>query len=217
MPAPSPPTAARLRFAPDYEETVGLDDGTFVTLRLVRPTDAPLLIHEFGELSARSRYMRFFGMKNSLSPTEVTQLLGVDGWNHVAIGAIQRGPSGEDGVGVARFIRLEKDPEAADFAISVVDRLQGRGLGRILLERLIEAARDRGIKRFRFDVLSENARMLNLVHDVAPGAARTTDGTETHFDLPLELAPGRFPSPGALLLRMMRLRWLRPAAPSQTR
>jgi RimJ/RimL family protein N-acetyltransferase len=179
----------RLKLGLDYEETVGLDDGTFVTLRLVRPTDAPLLIHEFGELSAHSRYMRFFGMKNSLSPTEIRHLLGVDGWNHVAILAVQREPSGEEGVGVARFIRLGNDPEAADFAISVVDRLQGRGLGRILLERLIVAARERGIKRFRFEVLSDNARMLNLVHDVAPSAMRTSDGSETHFDLPLDLPP----------------------------
>lgn len=180
----------RLRFAPDYEERAWLDDGTFVTLRFVRPTDAPLLIQEFGELSARSRYLRFFGVKNSLSADDVCHLLDVDGWNHVAIWAVQRGSAGEEAVGVARFIRLGPDPEAADFAISVVDRLQGRGLGRILLERLIEAARERQIKRFRFEVLTENARMLNLVHDVAPDARRTADGTEVLVDLSLGGSPG---------------------------
>jgi GNAT superfamily N-acetyltransferase len=178
--------AGELRFTSDYEETVLLEDGTVVVLRLVRPDDAPLLLKGFGELSAASRYLRFFGVKSTLSPAEVAYLSHVDGWDHFALGAALAETHPLEGVGVARFIRLKRDPEAAEFAIAVVDRLQGRGLGRILLERLIAAARERRIKRFVFDVLSGNARMVNLVHDVAPDARRTCDGPEVHFEVALD-------------------------------
>ena len=45
----------------------------------------------------------------------------------------------------------------------VQDGWQGRGLGAVLLEDLLEAARARGIQRFRAYVLADNYRMLKLL------------------------------------------------------
>lgn len=176
-----------LRFGSGYQEVVQLQDGTELTLRLVHPEDAPLLLDGFQQLSAASRYMRFFGVKGSLSLKEVAYLTDVDGVNHFAIGAILAGPQGKEGVGIARFIRRKNEPKVAELAVAVVDRLQGRGLGRILLERLLAAARERGIERFRFDVLAGNARMLNLLHDVVPDATQMPDGTEIRFEVPIDM------------------------------
>jgi GNAT superfamily N-acetyltransferase len=181
-----PGTAVALRFPADYEEVVMLEDGTSITLRLVQGADAPLLLRGFQELSPVSRYMRFFGVKSSLSTNEVRYLTTVDGVNHFAICALLTGAAGEEGVGVARFVRFPTDPGAAEMAIVVADRLQRKGFGRLLLERLIAAARERQITRFRFDVLASNARMRNLLRDVVPGARSVADGSEIHFDMSLK-------------------------------
>ncbi len=177
------------RFDASYRETVVLQDGTSVDLRLVRREDAPLLIEGFKQLSAKSRYMRFFASKGSLSPAEVKYFTEIDGESHFAFGAVLLRDRREEGVGVARFVRLRDEPDVAEPAITVIDRLQGKGLGRILLERLIAAARERGIRRFRFEVVSGNTRMRNLVRDVIPDAPQNDEGTTIRFDVPLESHP----------------------------
>jgi len=75
-----------------------------------------------------------------------------------------------DGVGIARFIRLADEPDVAEPAIVVVDEMQGHGLGRLLMERLIEAAVERGVKRFRSDFLAINRPMKELLTHVSPAA-----------------------------------------------
>ena len=56
--------------------------------------------------------------------------------------------SGERIIAVGRYIRNSKEDEAAEVSFMVRDDWQNRGIGRILLEKLISIARDRGIKRF---------------------------------------------------------------------
>src|SRR5262245_36906785 len=95
-----------LRFHHDYQEEVALDDGSRVTLRLVRPGDKPLLLEAFARLSPESRYRRFLGPKSNLSPAELRYLTECDGVDHFALGAVVRDDAGEHGLGVGRIIRL---------------------------------------------------------------------------------------------------------------
>src|SRR5215813_10393760 len=141
------------RFDADYREKVVLKGGTEVVLRLVRPDDKPLFVAGFARLSPESRYFRFFTGKDHLTDAELRYLTELDGENHLAIGAL--GPDGQ-GAGVARFIRLAQEPEVAELAVTVVDSMQRKGLGRILSERLMAAARERGVKRLRAEILAEN-------------------------------------------------------------
>jgi RimJ/RimL family protein N-acetyltransferase len=178
--------AAGRRFHGGYAEPVVLADGTPVLVRLLRPEDAPLLVEAFGRLSDESRHMRFHGAKSSLSPAEVKYLTELDGDNHFALGAVVEDGGRGEGVGVARFIRQAGDPRTAEVAIVVADRLQGKGLGRVLLERLIAAARERGVGRFRFNVLSTNQGMRDLLHGVVPAAVEEDDGSLVRFSVALD-------------------------------
>jgi N-acetylglutamate synthase-like GNAT family acetyltransferase len=54
-----------------------------------------------------------------------------------------------EGVGVARYVRDNDDPEQAEFACTVADAWQERGVGSMLAERLAGRARAAGIERFR--------------------------------------------------------------------
>ena len=158
-------------FAADYVEHVTLRDGTAVILRLVTPDDKELLRRGFENWSPESRYARFFVPKLRLSDEELTYLCDVDQENHFALGAIREGDGEPRGLGIARFIRLPSEPGepvTAEAAIAVSDEMQGKGLGRILFERLVAAAAERGIERFRCEVLGTNSSMKTLVDALAP-------------------------------------------------
>ncbi|MFE8600588.1 GNAT family N-acetyltransferase [Archangium violaceum] len=178
------------RFHSQYRERMSLADGTWAELRMVRPQDAALLKEGFERLSPRSRFQRFLSAKPRLSAEELRYLTSVDGERHVAIGAVTWSPAGKElGLGVARFFRLAHAPEVAEVAITVVDDAQGKGLGRILLDKLVEAARERGVERFDFRVLAGNVPMYKLVQTLAP-CEPEQDEESLCFSVPLG-APAR--------------------------
>ncbi len=159
--------AARYRLDQAYEEDVVLYDGVLVRLRLVRPSDKATLARGFERLSPESRYRRFLSPKPSLSAEELRYLTEVDGIDHFAIGAVKLMPDGgEEGLAIARFVRLKSAPEVAEAAIAVVDHAQRKGLGRNLLDRLAAAASERGIKRFRCEVLASNVPIQRLLSEI---------------------------------------------------
>jgi GNAT superfamily N-acetyltransferase len=158
-------------YAADYVEHVTLRDGLAVLLRLVTPDDKDLLRRGFDNWSPESRYARFFVPKLRLTDDELTYLCDVDQESHFALGAIREGDGEPRGLGIARFIRLPAEagePVTAEAAIAVCDEMQGKGLGRVLFERLVAAAAERGIERFRCEVLGNNSSMKTLVDALAP-------------------------------------------------
>ena len=161
-------------FSLDYLERAVLRDGTAVQLRLVVPEDKEILRAGFERLSPASRYARFFAPKAQLSDDELRYLCEVDHDRHVAIGAVRDdGEAGEPGaapvgLGIARFIRLADRSHTAEAAIAVVDEVQHQGLGRLLFLRLVAAAAERGIERFRCEVLGSNAGMAGLLAQISP-------------------------------------------------
>jgi acetyltransferase len=54
------------------------------------------------------------------------------------------------------------DPASAEFALVVADAWQGQGLGRRLLERLLERAAEAGVRKLNGFVLADNAPMRAL-------------------------------------------------------
>ena len=84
-----------------------LKDGTRITLRPIQPDDGDALRAAFARLSPESRYRRFFSSVNELSDAVVHYLTHVDGRDHVAI--VAESFDLRKGLGVARFIRLEKE------------------------------------------------------------------------------------------------------------
>jgi len=181
-----------------------LADGTVVLIRPIRPEDAALIREGFERLSPESRYRRFFGAIPHLTDEVLEYLTNVDGVTHVAFVASQvtLDLKTERGLGVARFVRLADDPEVAEAAVTVVDDMQRKGIGRILLSTLADAARERGIKRFRGEVLATNEPMQQILADVSAHVVRA-DGVTAEYDVELEppTANGHGPSALARLLR----------------
>jgi RimJ/RimL family protein N-acetyltransferase len=140
---------------------VVLADGTRIELRPLSLRDREVYLRGFEHLSERSRYLRFFSPKNSLSEAELRYFLDVDHHDHEAIAAVDADTG--DGVGVARFIRDPAEPDTAEVSVAVVDDHQGRGLAPLLLQRIAERARQEGVRHFRATMLADNARVLGMI------------------------------------------------------
>jgi RimJ/RimL family protein N-acetyltransferase len=170
---------------------VVLRDGSEVLIRQIQSADAPLLADAFARLSARSRRMRFLTVKKELSQRELGYLTRVDHHDHEALGALNHLDG--HGVGVARYIRDARDPQAAEIAITVIDEWQGRGLGTELLARLSDRARQEGIRRFTALVAAENAAVRGLLRTAGAWLVRRESAT-MEYEIPL--MPGAEYNPG---------------------
>ncbi len=171
----------------DYREQVTLPDGTAVNLRAVRPDDKELFVRGFARMSEQSRFLRFFSSKSKLTSTELSYLTELDGERHFAIGALSVAEDGnEDGLGVGRFVCYEQEPTVAEPAVAVIDDMQGKGLGKLLLARLVAAAAERGVLRFRCHVLSENTAAMALIHKLAPQAEEHCEDSECVIEFALD-------------------------------
>lgn len=180
----------QLHFDADWREQVTLRDGRAIELRLGRADDRELLRRGFERLSPESRYRRFFTPKPRLSEAELDYLTQVDQHDHIAIGAFEETERGEEGLGVARCVRLEDQPDTAEAAVAVVDDAQGNGLGGLLFQRLAAAAREHEVRRFASTVLCDNKAMQELIAGMSDNVeSRIEDGVVYfEFDLP-EVGP----------------------------
>lgn len=179
--------ADEFRFGENYSEILSLPDGRRVRLRSIRPDDRQKMREGLARLSPKSRYRRFFTDKRTLSDKELDYLTEPDGVLHYAIVAGEIDAEGNEGLGagVARFVAQPEHPKVAEPAILVVDDFQGQGLGRALMDRLIACASERGIERFRSEVLAKNTPMLTLLDDIAPQNQVTPDGGVLVCEFPL--------------------------------
>ncbi len=70
---------------------------------------------------------------SSLSNSQLNQLTEIDNKNHLALCAYVSSQDGMFGIGVARYVRVKDEPEAAEFALTIIDAYQSQGLGTELL------------------------------------------------------------------------------------
>jgi GNAT superfamily N-acetyltransferase len=167
---------------------VSLHDGSQVLIRRVQSDDAPLLADGFARLSPSSRWMRFLAAKQNLSAAELRYLTEIDHHDHEALGALDEADG--RGVGIARYIRLREDPQAAEVAVTVLDEWQRLGLGAVLLAQLSDRARAAGIRRFTALVAAENSAGLGLLrraHAQFIGGEADT----AHYEIPLRPSAAR--------------------------
>jgi RimJ/RimL family protein N-acetyltransferase len=148
---------------PELEHTI-LEDGTALTIRPIRPDDAPRLQAFHARLSPETIYWRYLCPHPKLSAAEAERFTNVDYQHRMAFVAIQAEQEQEDVIGVARYECLRAGhADQAELAIVVEDRFQRRGIGTILLAHLTNHARTHGIRALVAEISAQNQRMLNFM------------------------------------------------------
>jgi RimJ/RimL family protein N-acetyltransferase len=167
-------TACAERYPAELEQDLVLRDGARLHVRPIRADDAERLIAFYDRLSRHTAYQRFVSIMRRLPPDWARLLAGVDYVRRLALVATADQSPDAAILAVARY-EPTNDPATAEVAFVVQDGWQGRGLGTRLLCVLLDAARARGIARFRAYVLANNTRMLDLL-------ARFTDVQEQRIE-----------------------------------
>ncbi|HLE66083.1 MAG TPA: GNAT family N-acetyltransferase [Burkholderiales bacterium] len=158
-----------------FVRTWELPDGRTVTLRPIRPEDAEIEQEFVKCLSAESRYFRFMDTLRELTPKMLVRFTQIDYEREMAfIATIEEGGR-EVEIGVVRYI-TNPDGQTCEYALVVTDAWHRRGLGRRLMELLIEVARARGLKAMVGHVLSNNQAMLELCSDLGFVIGESPDG-----------------------------------------
>jgi acetyltransferase len=137
-----------------HEATRG---GERVLIRPARPEDAALYADFLRDVSAADLRLRFFADIAELSAEERHKLAHLDYKHEMAFIALD-----EDTGRMLGLVRLkdELDEQTAEFAVLERSRLKGHGLGWLLMRRVIDYAKEKGLRRVYGDVLAENTAML---------------------------------------------------------
>lgn len=160
----------------ERSSVVVLDDGTRVLIRPIRSDDKRLLQEGIRRLSPESRYLRFLHYLERLTAAELRYLTEIDYRDHFAWVAISLDQPDQIGLGVARYIRDKTLSTQAEAAVAVIDDYQGRGLGRLLLTRLAESARENGVDAFIAYLAPESPVVSHLLQNVAAATTSNEDG-----------------------------------------
>jgi GNAT superfamily N-acetyltransferase len=145
---------------------VTLKHGTRVLLRPVTLDDKVRIANGLEQMSVESRYFRFYTTASKLSRDQLEYFTEVDDINHVAWIAVNHGAPGQQGLGIARFIRYRNNPVVAEMAFTVIDDWQHLGLGTYLVGVLYLMAQARGVEVLRAIVLPENKTVTAFIREL---------------------------------------------------
>lgn len=157
--------AARLAIRPypkELEELIALGDGRTLLLRPVRPEDEPALQETFSKLTQEEIRLRFFAPIATLSHFMAARFTQLDYDREMALILADPGIAGKSVIyGVVR-ISSDPDNERAEYAVIVHHDMTGMGLGLLLMRKIIDYCRNRGLQEIYGDVLRENTTMLKM-------------------------------------------------------
>jgi acetyltransferase len=171
----------------ELEQNFELPDGRNFCLRPILPEDEPPLQDMVHRMPSEDRRLRFFQPIKELSHAMAARLTQLDYDREMALIVTDRGMPGK--VDIWGVVRMNADPdlETAEFAIAVDRSMTGMGIGPMLMRRIVEYARKRGVKELYGSVLAENEPMLKLSRALGFTVKRELDDPGTlHVSLALQ-------------------------------
>jgi acetyltransferase len=174
----------RLDYPNQYTAPFRLRNGREVIVRPIRAEGEPLIVALHAEHSPHTIRMRFFGMVKTLSHDSLIHLCHLHYDCEMALAAVLGEGDTVRILGVSRYY-LNPETGTAEFALVVSDAYQRQGLGRHLMQRLIDIARERGVKRLVGQVLAENGPMLGLLRALGFSPSAPVEGQVMWMELEL--------------------------------
>jgi acyl-CoA hydrolase len=178
LPPPRAPYPAR------HESTATLKDGSTVCVRPIRPDDEPLMKDMFYSFSEQTVHLRFHGFVRAMPHQRLQVFCNIDYDTEMTlIGTVDQ-DGRQDVVAVGSFV-ADATRTSAEVAFAVRDDWQGKGLGTFLFARLIDIARDCGLRRFDAYVLAHNEAMLRVFHGSGLKIETSTEEGVVSFSMEL--------------------------------
>ncbi len=171
-----------------YERMVTLRAGEQVFLRPVKPTDERMVQEFFYSMSDREVYYRFLHAIKAFPRKDMQRMVNVDYHREMAIVAVTGEIGHERIVGLGRYVLGQGDMPEVDFAVHL--QFQGKGLGRAIMNALVDIAKDRGFRGICACVMPENQASLRILYSL--GYAVTGVISQgvielcVHFDQPVD-------------------------------
>jgi acetyltransferase len=167
----------------DLEEWISWQ-GRKILVRPIRPEDGAQHIEFFNALDPDDVRYRVFMRMRELKPSQLARLTQIDYDREMAFVAIsEREPGRFETLGVVRAV-ADPDNIAAEFAIIVRSDLKGKGLGPILLKKLVDYCRSHGTRELIGEALADNQRVIGLVRGFGGTVVHSEPGTVVlRFDL----------------------------------
>lgn len=161
-------------------------DGHAVTIRPLNSQDTDIERNFIEQLSPQTKHFRFFGGVNKLSDTQLKMLCDIDFDHRMAFVATITTEGKEEEIGVSRYAE-DTNGDGYEFAVTIADQWQHKGLGTLLMRKLIEFAKQHQIKRLYSIELADNTHMRQLAHDLGMQAKRDPeDAHQVIYSLTLE-------------------------------
>lgn len=158
-----------------WKET--LADGTPVVIRPLRESDHQSERAFIEGLSAKAMHNRFLGQIPHPTDDFIRRLINVDMINDVALAAVTGEGEQQRFLGVSRYA-ADPGRRTCECAIVVADAWQHRGLGTMLMRRLIEIATRRGLTLMQSTDLAENTEMRQLARELGFECERDPDDAQ---------------------------------------
>ncbi|MER6185892.1 GNAT family N-acetyltransferase [Streptomyces sp. NPDC001652] len=158
-----------------------LADGTTVCIRPVRRADHDQVQGLYEEMSPENLRLRFFAASRRSAALAAERACAPRHPGYLALLAETEGRL----IGLAEY-DTGGAGETAEISIAVADGLHHRGVGTLLVEHLVSAARAEGVSAFVADALSENHEVLRLFADLGLRTARTFEGPEVRCTIALD-------------------------------
>jgi GNAT superfamily N-acetyltransferase len=145
-----------------------------VTIRPIHPTDSVMEGNFIRNLSVETKHYRFLGGVKELSPAELKRLCDVDGSHSMALVATVKKNGRETEIGVSRYAGCSSDG-VGEMAVTIADAWQHKGLGQLLVKRLITYAKTHGVKQLYSVELADNAAMREFAIELGMSVKRDPD------------------------------------------
>jgi acetyltransferase len=159
--------------------------GQPVLLRPIKPEDGLQHIEFFNSLDPEDVRMRMFVRMRELSHAQLARMTQIDYNREMAFIATRKCDDDTwETLGVARVI-FDPDNVSAEFAIIVRSELKGKGLGWMLMNKLIQHCRDRGTLEIVGETLTYNKGLIALVREFGFKTGRSCDNDTTLLKLDL--------------------------------
>jgi acyl-CoA hydrolase/RimJ/RimL family protein N-acetyltransferase len=149
--------------------------GQTVTVRPAKPVDARRIQEHFYNLDKNDIALRFFHEKNRFELKEVEDLSQIDYVKNLTMIAL----IGEVGfgtvIGIGEYL-LDETKNMAEIAFSIDKAFQGMGLGKIILNKMAEAAEKNGIAGIFAFTETQNEAMIRLFETLPCAVETSFDG-----------------------------------------